>query len=210
MFAHAHASVVSGRCRFAPGGLRQPEAGAARPRPAVQARHQRHRDHRRCLQSGEQAGHRGDRRSRTVLGQAVLRISTAATINPSRVASSPSCRRRGKLLRHVRPMPRSSPSTPTTARARTSSRGMPRCCSRSSGTSTATSSSRSILAHEWGHAIQARSNFTARTVTRELQADCFAGAWSKHAQDDGVFDVTSADLDGALAGLLDVRDTPAN
>ena len=65
-----------------------------------------------------------------------------------------------------------------------------------------------ILAHEWGHAIQARSNFTARTVTRELQADCFAGAWAKHAQDDGVFDVTSADLDGALAGLLDVRDTP--
>jgi len=65
-----------------------------------------------------------------------------------------------------------------------------------------------ILAHEWGHAIQARSNFTARTVTRELQADCFAGAWAKHAQDDGVFEVTSADLDGALAGLLDVRDTP--
>ena len=65
-----------------------------------------------------------------------------------------------------------------------------------------------ILAHEWGHAIQARSNFTARTVTRELQADCFAGAWSKHAQDDKVFDVTSADLDGALAGILDVRDTP--
>ena len=64
------------------------------------------------------------------------------------------------------------------------------------------------MAHEWGHAIQARSNFTARTVTRELQADCFAGAWSKHAQDDGVFEVTSADLDGALAGILDVRDTP--
>ena len=67
-----------------------------------------------------------------------------------------------------------------------------------------------VLAHEWGHAIQARSNFTARTVTRELQADCFAGAWAKHAQDDRVFDVTSADLDGALAGLLDVRDTPGN
>ena len=39
-----------------------------------------------------------------------------------------------------------------------------------------------VLAHEWGHAIQARSNFTARTVTKELQADCFAGAWAKHAQ----------------------------
>jgi predicted metalloprotease len=65
-----------------------------------------------------------------------------------------------------------------------------------------------VLAHEYGHAIQARSSFTARTVTRELQADCFAGAWAKHAQDDKVFDVDSGSLDGALAGLLDVRDTP--
>jgi predicted metalloprotease len=64
------------------------------------------------------------------------------------------------------------------------------------------------LAHEWGHANQARSNFMARTVTRELQADCFAGAWAKHAQDDKVFDVSSEALDGALAGILDVRDTP--
>lgn len=45
-------------------------------------------------------------------------------------------------------------------------------------------------------------------MTRELQADCFAGAWAKHAQYDKVFDVTSGDLDGALAGILDVRDTP--
>jgi predicted metalloprotease len=65
-----------------------------------------------------------------------------------------------------------------------------------------------VMAHEWGHAIQARSNFTARTVTKELQADCFAGAWSKHAKDDGVFQVTAADLDTALAGILDLRDTP--
>jgi hypothetical protein len=35
------------------------------------------------------------------------------------------------------------------------------------------------LAHEWGHAIQARSTLTARTVTKELQGDCFAGAWAK-------------------------------
>ena len=64
------------------------------------------------------------------------------------------------------------------------------------------------LAHEYGHAIQTRSNFTARTVTKELQADCFAGAWSKHAQQDRVFDVSSKDLDLALAGILDLRDTP--
>ena len=65
-----------------------------------------------------------------------------------------------------------------------------------------------VMAHEWGHAVQARSNFTARTVTKELQADCFAGAWSKHAKDDGVFDITAADLDTALAGILELRDTP--
>lgn len=33
-----------------------------------------------------------------------------------------------------------------------------------------------VMAHEWGHAVQTRSNFTGRTVTQELQADCFAGA----------------------------------
>lgn len=65
-----------------------------------------------------------------------------------------------------------------------------------------------VMAHEFGHAVQARSNFTARTVTRELQADCFAGAWARHAQDDGVFEVSSGDLDTALAGVLDLRDNP--
>jgi predicted metalloprotease len=65
-----------------------------------------------------------------------------------------------------------------------------------------------VMAHEFGHAIQDRSNFTARTVTRELQADCFAGAWSRHAQDNGVFEVSSGNLDTALAGVLDLRDNP--
>jgi hypothetical protein len=65
-----------------------------------------------------------------------------------------------------------------------------------------------VVAHEWGHAVQGRSNFAARTVTKELQADCFAGAWSKHAQDDKVFDVSSADLGKALAGILELRDSP--
>src|SRR5262245_33327140 len=65
-----------------------------------------------------------------------------------------------------------------------------------------------ILAHEYGHAVQARSDFSARTVTRELQAACFGGALARHAKDDGVFDVTAADLDLALAGILDLRDSP--
>jgi predicted metalloprotease len=65
-----------------------------------------------------------------------------------------------------------------------------------------------VLAHEWGHAVQARSNFTARTVTKELQADCFAGGWAKHAQAKGVFKANSAELDTALAGILELRDSP--
>jgi predicted metalloprotease len=68
-----------------------------------------------------------------------------------------------------------------------------------------------VLAHEWGHAMQQRSGFFDQnqlTVSSELQADCFAGAWSKHAQDDKVFEVSGGDLDSALAGILDLRDTP--
>jgi predicted metalloprotease len=65
-----------------------------------------------------------------------------------------------------------------------------------------------VLAHEWGHAIQARTNFFDKTVVKETQADCFAGAWVKHAQQDKVFDVSPTDLDAAAAGLLDLRDTP--
>jgi len=65
-----------------------------------------------------------------------------------------------------------------------------------------------VLAHEWGHAVQARSNFTARTVTKELQADCFAGGWAKHSQAKGVFTINSAQLDTALAGILELRDSP--
>lgn len=65
-----------------------------------------------------------------------------------------------------------------------------------------------VMAHEWGHAIQARSNFTARTATRELQADCFAGGWARHARDSGVFDLDDGQLDTAVAGILELRDNP--
>lgn len=68
-----------------------------------------------------------------------------------------------------------------------------------------------VLAHEWGHAMQQRSGFfddTELTVSSELQADCFAGAWARHARESGVFEVSDAELDAALAGILDLRDTP--
>jgi predicted metalloprotease len=68
-----------------------------------------------------------------------------------------------------------------------------------------------VLAHEFGHAVQQRSGFfdqNEMTVSSELQADCFAGAWSKHARDSGAFTVSAADLDTALAGILDLKDSP--
>ncbi|MGB6073881.1 MAG: neutral zinc metallopeptidase [Rhodococcus sp. (in: high G+C Gram-positive bacteria)] len=66
-----------------------------------------------------------------------------------------------------------------------------------------------VMAHEWGHAIQARVNFEGMTVTSEIQADCFAGAWAAHAVSDStVFDPSEAELDSALAGFLYLRDEP--
>ena len=62
-----------------------------------------------------------------------------------------------------------------------------------------------VLAHEWGHAIQARVGFeTSETVYMEQQADCFAGAWAAHIAQDGR--MAESDLDSALAGLLGLRD----
>ena len=62
-----------------------------------------------------------------------------------------------------------------------------------------------MLAHEWGHAIQARVGFeTSETVYMEQQADCFAGAWAAHIAQNGR--MAESDLDSALAGLLGLRD----
>ncbi|WP_445169490.1 neutral zinc metallopeptidase [Mycolicibacterium sp. Dal123E01] len=65
-----------------------------------------------------------------------------------------------------------------------------------------------VLAHEWGHAVQARAKFEGLTVTKELQADCFAGGWAKHAKDAGLYKVNAAQMDNALAGILELRDSP--
>ena len=65
-----------------------------------------------------------------------------------------------------------------------------------------------VVAHEWGHAIQARVGFDAnQTVELEQQADCFAGAWTAHVKNgDSNLHLSDADLDTALAGLLQLRD----
>ncbi len=61
-----------------------------------------------------------------------------------------------------------------------------------------------VLAHEWGHAIQARTARPGRTIVVETQADCYAGAFtaSAYAGKEPHFHINSGDLDRALAGYL--------
>jgi predicted metalloprotease len=68
-----------------------------------------------------------------------------------------------------------------------------------------------VLAHEWGHVVQARTDSTiGATVYLETQADCFAGAWARHVEagDDAALTFGAADLDTALGGYLEFRDPP--
>jgi hypothetical protein len=60
-----------------------------------------------------------------------------------------------------------------------------------------------IIAHEWGHAVQAHlgiSRGNAFSIQMELQADCFAGAYTRYAQQTGKLD--PGDLDEAGADLF--------
>jgi predicted metalloprotease len=66
-----------------------------------------------------------------------------------------------------------------------------------------------VLAHELGHAVQARVGYDPpSTVYLEQQADCFAGAWAQHVadSDDENVHLSAGDLDTALAGLLTLSD----
>ena len=65
-----------------------------------------------------------------------------------------------------------------------------------------------VLAHESGHAIQARVGFqTYQSIYLEQQADCFAGAWAGHvASGDSSLSASPDDLDRALAGMLQLSD----
>jgi predicted metalloprotease len=67
-----------------------------------------------------------------------------------------------------------------------------------------------VIAHEYGHAIQARFVTFDRTVDLELQADCFAGAWTGRVasgQAQG-FAPDDVDLDKTVAGMIAIRDQP--
>ena len=68
-----------------------------------------------------------------------------------------------------------------------------------------------IVAHEWGHAIQARAGLADEpSIVLEQQADCFAGSWMGHlaADESAYLRPTDADLQAALAGMLTFRDQP--
>ncbi|MCP5027804.1 MAG: hypothetical protein GY929_16130 [Actinomycetia bacterium] len=69
-----------------------------------------------------------------------------------------------------------------------------------------------VLAHEWGHSIQdsRRANVKGATIIKELQADCFAGAWTGSVMrgETDLVEFSPSELDGALAGFLLLRDPP--
>ena len=70
-----------------------------------------------------------------------------------------------------------------------------------------------VFAHEWGHAIQDRAGIPADTATvyRELQADCFAGAWTADVADHPQnVAYEPGDLEAAVAALLELRDAPGS
>ena len=45
-----------------------------------------------------------------------------------------------------------------------------------------------VLAHEWGHAVQARTGESLSQLLSELQADCYAGAWLLALRQDPLWD----------------------
>jgi len=71
-----------------------------------------------------------------------------------------------------------------------------------------------VFAHEWGHAIQDQLGLLGGkfdTILTENQADCFAGAWTKHSienKDEDSFRANPSDLTAALGGMLKFADSP--
>jgi predicted metalloprotease len=68
-----------------------------------------------------------------------------------------------------------------------------------------------VLAHEWGHAVQARYGFDdirQPTIVSELQADCLAGSWTgRIARDESdILRLEPGDLEEGMAGFLLIGD----
>jgi uncharacterized protein len=70
-----------------------------------------------------------------------------------------------------------------------------------------------VLAHEYGHHVQdLRGGLGGgSSVATELQADCYAGVWMKHAEQTGyITGITQKDLNDALSAASSVGDDRIN
>lgn len=67
-----------------------------------------------------------------------------------------------------------------------------------------------VLAHEVGHAVQARTKTRLPSVYAELQADCFAGSWLRRVSDgkSPLFKLDTGVIEDALSATLAFRDRP--
>ncbi|CAA9397122.1 MAG: LpqM protein [uncultured Quadrisphaera sp.] len=65
-----------------------------------------------------------------------------------------------------------------------------------------------VLAHEWGHAVQARLPQEAHWAAYELQADCLAGAALQGAADEGALVVDPTDPQEVLDSYAALDGTP--
>jgi predicted metalloprotease len=63
-----------------------------------------------------------------------------------------------------------------------------------------------IIAHEWGHAIQADLEMSQQSVQYELQADCLAGAVLYGARDEGTLEFEDGDEKEIVDGLNFIAD----
>src|SRR4051794_35896574 len=65
-----------------------------------------------------------------------------------------------------------------------------------------------VMAHEFGHAVQARVGSPSTSIATETQADCFAGAWTAWVADgEAEFStIGPRELDDVLRGYLLLRD----
>ncbi len=65
-----------------------------------------------------------------------------------------------------------------------------------------------VMAHEYGHAIQARVGYPRTSILTETQADCLAGAWTAWvaAGEAEHTSIRRSELDQVLGGYLQLRD----
>ena len=65
-----------------------------------------------------------------------------------------------------------------------------------------------VMAHEFGHAIQARVGYPGSSILTETQADCLAGAWTAWvaAGEAEHTHIRQSELDQVLGGYLQLRD----